>query len=232
MRDVLMERAVIFDLDGTLVDSVPDLVGALNSVLENTDRRPVSIHEGTQMVGGGAESLIDQAFALTGPAVAGDVLAGHLANFMEHYRTRPGRDTTIFDGVLPVLDTLAADGVKLGICTNKPHEMTLAVLDALSIGHYFNACLGTDILPYHKPDRRHYEEVARLLGVSPKHTVYVGDSETDVATARNAGVPIVVVSFGYSRKPAAELGGDKLIGHFSELPGELDDLFAQIAHTS
>jgi len=222
-----MTRAVIFDLDGTLIDSVPNLVDALNNVLEQVDRRPVTIHEATQMVGGGAESLIDQAFALTGSAVGGDQLADYLANFMDHYRARPGRDTTIFDGVLPVLDALVADGVKLGICTNKPHEMTLAVLDALSLGHYFDACIGSDVLPYHKPDRRHYEEVARQLGVALENTVYVGDSETDVATARNAGVPIVVVSFGYSRVPAAEFGGDRLIDHFSELPAALDVLFAQ-----
>jgi phosphoglycolate phosphatase len=221
-----MTQAVIFDLDGTLVDSVPDLVGALNSVLKAAGRRGVTLHEGSQMVGGGAETLIDQAFALTGTPTGGVELTNHLENFMDHYRARPARDTTVFDGAIPVLDGLAARGFKLGICTNKPHAMAMTVLEELSLDRYFAACIGQGALPFHKPDRRHYDGVANALGVAPKNTIYIGDSETDVATARNAGVPIVLVSFGYSQRPAAELGGDRLIDHFSELPNTLDELFS------
>ena len=102
------------------------------------------------------------------------------------------------------------------------------MLKALSLHGLFEACFGKHAVPYHKPDRRHYDEVAHALGVAPEQSLYVGDSETDVQTARNAGVPVVLVPFGYSRRPAAELGGDRLIGHFSELPATIEELFSSM----
>jgi phosphoglycolate phosphatase len=105
----------------------------------------------------------------------------------------------------------------------------LQALEALSLDGHFAACFGKASVPFHKPDRRHYDEVAHALGVAAENTIYVGDSETDVETARNARVPIVLVSFGYSRAPAGSLGGDRLIHHFSELPDVIDDLFVEMA---
>ena len=123
---------------------------------------------------------------------------------------------------------LSRNDILLGICTNKPHKSALQVLEALQLDQHFGACFGKGSLPYHKPDRRHYEEVAARLGVAPDQTLYVGDSETDVETARNAGVPIILVPFGYSLQPAARLGGDRLINHFSELPDAVKGLFSSI----
>lgn len=219
-----MNRAVIFDLDGTLIDSLPDVLGALNPVLADAGRRPVTIDEGRLMVGGGAEPLIERAFALTGDPVAPADVPAFVEAFAANYQAAPAHLTTIFDGVVPALEQLSSRGYALGICTNKPHESAHTVLEALGLDRHFASCIGKAARPFNKPDRRHYEAVAEELGVSPDDTLYIGDSETDVETARNAGVPIVLVPFGYSRKPAAELGGDRLIDHFSELAVVIDEL--------
>lgn len=224
-----MTQAVIFDLDGTLIDSLPDVMNALNAVLADNGRRPVMRDEAKLMVGGGAEPLLERAFAVTGDELAPERMPSYVEAFTTYYRADPATETTIFEGVVPALEALAERGLRLGICTNKPHQSALQVLEALSLDGHFAACFGKASVPFHKPDRRHYDEVARALGVLPEHSLYVGDSETDVATARNADVPIVLVPFGYSRAPAGDLGGDRLIEHFSELPDVVDELFAQMA---
>lgn len=219
-----MTQAVIFDLDGTLIDSLPDVMNALNAVLTDNDRRPVTRDEAKLMVGGGAEPLLERAFVVTGNELAPDRLPTCVEAFTAYYRADPATETTVFDGVVPALEALAERGLPLGICTNKPHQSALQVLEALSLDAHFAACFGKTSVPFHKPDRRHYDEVARALGVAPENTLYVGDSETDVATARNAGVPIVLVPFGYSHAPAADLGGDCVIENFSELAAAVEEL--------
>lgn len=224
-----MSRAVIFDLDGTLIDSLPDVINALNAVLSDWGRRPVFRDEAKLMIGGGAEPLLERAFVATGEALAADCLADCLESFMTYYRQNPVAETTIFNGVAQALDALSRDGIKLGICTNKPHDSALQVLKALGLDRHFAACYGKTSVPYHKPDRRHYDVVASALGVKSENSIYVGDSETDIETARNVGVPIIMVQFGYSKRPAAELGGDRLINHFSELPHAVEDLFSSLS---
>ncbi|MAM68901.1 MAG: phosphoglycolate phosphatase [Rhodospirillaceae bacterium] len=221
-----MTRAIIFDLDGTLIDSIPDVMNALNAVLADHGRRPVTRQETVAMVGGGAEPLLERGFATTGEAAPPDDIPSLVEAFGEYYRADPATETTIFDGVIAALEALADRGLKMGICTNKPHPSALQVLEALDLDRHFGACFGKASVPFHKPDRRHYDEVTRALGVPTENTLYVGDSETDVQTARNAGVPLILVPFGYSRTPAADLGGDRLIAHFSELPLAVDDMFA------
>ena len=221
-----MTRAVIFDLDGTLIDSLPDVMNALNAVLADNGRRPVIRAEAKTMVGGGAEPLLERAFEATGEALPSARLPECVDAFTAYYRENPTTETTIFEGVVPALKELTRQGMKLGICTNKPHKSALQVLEALSLNRHFDACFGKASLAFHKPDRRHYDEVAAALGVSPDRSLYVGDSETDVETARNAGVPVVLVPFGYSRSPASDLGGDRLIQHFSELPAVVGELFS------
>ena len=221
-----MTRAVIFDLDGTLIDSLPDVMNALNAVLADWGRRPVVLDEARLMVGGGAEPLLERAFDATGDALPAEHLSDCVDAFTTYYRDDPATKTTIFEGAVQALEALAREGMKLGICTNKPHKSALQVLEVLQLDRHFDACFGKASVPFHKPDRRHYDKVTTALGVDPDQSLYVGDSETDVETARNANVPIIMVSFGYSRRPAAELGGDRLINHFSELPDAVEELFS------
>jgi phosphoglycolate phosphatase len=214
-------RGVIFDLDGTLVDSLPDVVGSLNAVLRAAGRREVALAEGRAMVGGGAEPLIERAWRATGAAATPAQIDAGVSAFLEEYRARPALETVIFDGALDALDGLAAAGIPLGICTNKPHAMAIEVLRALGIADRFAACFGKGALDVHKPDRRHYDAVAYAMDVPAAETVYVGDSITDVETARAAGVPVVLVTFGYSADPVDMLGADRLIDRFDELAAAL-----------
>lgn len=223
-----MRRAVIFDLDGTLIDSLPDVLGALNPVLANAGRRAITIDEGRLMVGGGAEPLIERAFALTGDPASPKEVPVLVSEFAENYQAVPAKFTTVFDGAVAALEELAALGYALGICTNKPHESAQTVLRAVGLERHFSSCIGKAARPFNKPDRRHYDAVAEELGVAPENSLYIGDSETDVETARNAGVPIILVPFGYSKQSAAELGGDRLIEHFAELPEVVGELLPAV----
>ena len=219
-------RAVIFDLDGTLIDSLPDVMKALNAVLGHNNRRPLSTAETRSMIGGGADVLLQKAFRATGSPLRHDNVIVCVEAFTSHYLSDHTSENRLFDGVRSALKVLSAQGTKLGVCTNKPHEMALSVLKSSELDQSLSVCIGKGQFPYHKPDRRHYDEVVAALGAEVQDSIYVGDSETDVETARNAHVPLILVSHGYSQKPASMLGGDRLIKHFSELPKVVDQLFA------
>ena len=219
-------RGVIFDLDGTLIDSLPDVVASLNTAMRTAGRREVALAEAAAMVGGGAVPLIERAFRATGADATAEETERAVDAFLAAYRLRPAEATVIFDGALDVLDELRDAGMSLGICTNKPHEMALAVLDALGIAGWFQACFGKGAFAFNKPDRRHYDAVSEAMGLPSRHTVYVGDSATDVATAKAASVPVVLVTFGYSAEPVETLGADRLIDRFSDLPSALAEISA------
>ena len=219
-------NAVIFDLDGTLIDSLPDIRTSLNSVLTDYGYQSISITEVKNMIGRGSEILLKEAFQHAGAKMDSKTLASCVKSFTSHYERNPISQTTVFPGTLLALQTLSTKGIRMGVCTNKPHAIALTILKSLNLDKYFPVCIGKGKLPHHKPDSRHYNCVAAGLNVKPQETLYVGDSETDVKTARNAGVPIILVSHGYSKKPANTLGGDLLINHFSEMPNAIDKLFA------
>ena len=212
---------VVFDLDGTLIDSIPDIVGAVNRLLTAERRREISLDAGRMMIGDGAAAMIQRAFAATGEALDPDGLSQAEDRFVDILRRHPVIDTVVFPGVEEVLETLAADGYRLGVCTNKPHEMSLLVLRELGMDHYFGAVLGGDALDVRKPDARHLIAVIEELDATPGDAVYVGDSPTDSLTARNAKVPFVGVSYGYSRVEPEQLGADVLVDHFSKVPDAL-----------
>ena len=219
-------NAVIFDLDGTLIDSLPDIRTSLNSVLTNYGYQSISVTEVKNMIGRGSEVLLKEAFQHAGAKMDSQTLASCVKSFTSHYERNSTSKTKVFPGALSALQTLSARGIKMGVCTNKPHAIAHTILESLGLDKYFPVCIGKGKLPHHKPDSRHYNCVAAGLNVKPQETLYVGDSETDVKTARNAGVPIILVSHGYSKKPANTLGGDLLINHFSEMPNAIDKLFA------
>ncbi len=214
---------LIMDLDGTLIDSVPDVCAALNRALASTGLAPLSPQQVRKMVGHGARVMIEHAVRESGGAEDLDIDAIRDL-FIAEYVARPVDNTVIYPGVVAALDKFRADGALLGICTNKPEQTTYPVLDALGLRDYFPAIVCGNTLPYSKPDPRHVHRVIEMLGGDAAGAVFVGDSETDIAAARNAGLPIVLVSYGYTLSPPDQLGADILIDNFGDLPAVLDRL--------
>jgi phosphoglycolate phosphatase len=218
-----MTRAIVFDLDGTLIDSAPDVRAALNRLLAEEGRNTLSLPEVQDLVGEGAAALIERAWNATGPAAPADSVKPLVERYLTHYRAHPADHTVIYEGVPEVLASLRAGGDLLGICTNKPHRMTEIVLDALGLAGHFAAVLGGDF-PRRKPDGEHIRETLRRMGAEGRAALYVGDSITDIRAARDAGVPVVAVDWGYARMNPVELGADRLMSRFTDLPRIIGDL--------
>ena len=215
--------AVIFDLDGTLIDSVPDVRAAVNRVLAELDRPLLSLEEIKTMIGEGAQVMLKMVMEQTGGYTPG-MEEEYLPRFLATYKAHPADHTLVYPGVFDVLDQLKADGVALGMCTNKPSITTLPAVKALGLNKYFQAIVCADQVEHRKPDGRHVLNILERMGVSPENAVMVGDSETDIAAAVDAGVPAVAVSYGYCHVPLEELPCDILINSMAELPGALIEI--------
>ena len=215
--------AVVFDLDGTLADTLPDILAALNRLMAAEGLRAMTYAEGRTMVGGGARTLVRRALTAAAGRQPEDIdLNRCYDRFLADYTARATALTRPYPGVIETLKALADAGAALGVCTNKPHEVTLRVLGELGLARFFgDAVLGGDALAVRKPDAKHLAAVAERAGVPLAACAMVGDSETDVATARAAGVPVVAVTFGYTALAPESLGADALIGAFAELPAAL-----------
>ncbi len=207
-------KAVIFNLDGTLVDSAPGLLVATNALLREARRPPIFRPDLERMVGEGALMLIARAFAATGPSVDPQP---YLPRWLELYDALGPSGTTLFTGARETLTALDAAGCALGLCTNKPQRPTETLLTALSLDGAFQVVLGGDAVPRRKPDPDHVLQVLGGLGVAPSEAVFIGDSPADAAAARAAGVPLVLMSHGYSRQPLRSLGADHIVDDFASL---------------
>lgn len=220
------DRAVIFDLDGTLVDTAPDLMRATNHVLEGLGRRAISMDEVRSFVGHGARALLTRGLAATGGLPESYDVEPDYRRFVEFYSRNIALGSEPFPGVISLLERLRGEGFGLGVCTNKLEGLSVQLLDALDMSRFFGAVVGPDTLGVSKPDPRPFREAVDRLGLVAPRAVMVGDSETDVLTARNAGVPVIGVPFGYTPRPVAEFGPDRLISHFDEAYEAIQDLFA------
>jgi len=210
--------ALIFDLDGTLVDTAPDLLAATNAVLADEGRPGVDPASLRHMVGHGARALIRQAMEATGTPPPDDDLARLVDSFIAHYRQNIAGASRPFPGVTETLSALAAMGARLGVLTNKPQELTDLLLPAVGLDRFFGAVLGAGRLSFNKPDARTFDAVVAELGGCGTGAVMIGDSATDVATARNAGVKVILVSYGYTPEPAHTLGADAVADQFPDIP--------------
>ena len=210
-------KAVIFDLDGTLVDSAPDLMLATNHVLSRLERRAITMDEVRSFVGHGARALIKRGCAATGDAVDEKTLDFYFAEFLRFYEKNIAVNSVAFPGVINLLKRCAAGGLKMGVCTNKLEGLSVRLLQALGMEKYFGAIVGPDTLNIAKPHPAPYLETVKRLGVRSKDSILIGDSETDILTARAAGVPVVGVTFGYTQKPVATYNPDYLVSHFDEV---------------
>jgi phosphoglycolate phosphatase len=214
----LTGAVIAFDLDGTLVETAPDLIGALNVVLGEQGLPPVPVASARVLVGRGARKLIENGFAAAGRSLDDAHIGGLVARFIEAYAARIASESRPYPGLIEALDELQAAGAILCVCTNKRSDLSLALLDALQLTDRFAAIVGADRAPKPKPDPSHVLAAIAATGGDPAFALMVGDSANDVDSARAANVPVVAVTFGYTETPAHELGADAVIDRFDELP--------------
>jgi phosphoglycolate phosphatase len=214
-------EALVFDLDGTLIDSAPDVCASVNRVLKTKERRDLSLDEAKDMLGWGGRVLMEKALAATGEPGSENEIDDALQGFLESYADHPAGLTTVFPGAVETLESFRTGGVKLGICTNKPTATTPPVLKALGLDGFFDVVSCGDAVAHKKPDGRHVLHVIDELGAMAETAAMVGDSENDILAAIDAGVRSVCVTFGYAHMPLEEIGADALIDHFEDLPGAL-----------
>lgn len=210
-------EAVVFDLDGTLVDSALSIQLALNTALAESGFGPLDVNTVKTMIGAGPEVLAQR--ALTALSVDNDMktVCRVTQSFLDAYGELGNKATRLFPGVETGLAELAMAGIRMGICTNKPDAFCVNLLKDLDVDQYFSAIQGSGTGLPNKPDPRPLLNLLRKLGVSQENTLYVGDSETDVRTARAAGVQIALVRYGYTETPADQLGGDWVMDSLFEL---------------
>lgn len=206
---------VVFDLDGTLIDSAPDMHRAVNLMLADMGCAPLTLPDIRSMVGDGASALIARALAAR-QCVNAD-LAKALEDFLTHYEADPTNVTRTFAGVAETLERLRSIGLTLAVCTNKPARLTGMILERLGIDRYFTRVVAGDSMPFRKPDPRALMEVVDGFGAAKEATLMVGDSEVDAATAHAASVPFALMTYGYHRGPIEDISSVATLDHFGEL---------------
>lgn len=208
----------VFDLDGTLADTAGDLMGTLDFVLISEGFAPTPLEDAHALLGAGARALILRALAQQNVELPAEHIEKMFQKFLAHYETRIADDSRLFPGVVETLDELARDGAIFAVCTNKIERPAKKLLSALGVAERFQFICGQDTFGVGKPDPKPLLETILASGGDVLRTVMVGDSNTDIATARAAKVPAIAVDFGYSDRPVADYGPDKVISHFSQLP--------------
>jgi len=221
-------RGAIFDLDGTLADTAADLMAAANAALAPHGLPALEIARDKPFAGRGGRSMIRRALALAGRdpdtpeavALTDALYPGLLAA----YEARIAEETRLFEGAEAAIAGLSGLGWRIGVCTNKPERLARLLIDRLGLGGAFGAVLGADSLAVRKPDPEHFRETARRAGADPARSVMIGDTRTDVETARAAGVPVILTRFGFAAEPVDALAPDAMIGHFREIAPALERL--------
>jgi len=220
------DSTIVFDLDGTLVDTAPDLSNALNDVLTRRGHQPVSPETIRACVGHGARVMIEEALHRAG---AEDDVDRMLDEFLVHYEANIAAESRPFPGAVAMLEGFSAQDAILAVCTNKRESLSRRLLQELGIEGYFAAIAGRDTFAVSKPDPGHLTGTIALAGGDPSHAVMIGDSEVDVCTAKAAGIPIILVSFGYATAPLRGLSPDAMIDHYHALAGHAAALLNGVA---
>ncbi len=212
---------IVFDLDGTLVDTAPDLMASLNHTLGSASLDAVSEPSFRQFVGHGGRVMIERAFAAQNRELATEELDRLLKVFLEHYTVNiPGKSQP-FPGVTGTIARFEAEGYLLAICTNKYEANSLSLIEALGLSRHFSANCGQDTFSFRKPDPRHLTETILKAGGDPRNAVMVGDSRTDIDTAKAAGIPVIAVDFGYTDRHVREFDPSVIVSHFDEITVEM-----------
>ena len=212
-----MPPLLVFDLDGTLADTAPDLVATLNEILRRENFPPLSFEAARPMIGGGARILIERGLAAAGAKVAEARFEEMFDQFLAHYEAHIADATVLYPGVVAALDRFEEAGWTFAVCTNKLEHSAILLLQRLGIVHRFRAICGGNTFSVKKPDAQALLQTVARAGGSAQSSIMVGDSRTDVETAQNARIPVVAVDFGYTDLPVASFGPDRVISHYSAL---------------
>lgn len=215
---------VVFDLDGTLVETAPDLIAALTVALAADGAPPLPYEQGRDLIGAGARALVERGLTAAGRSLDKARVDELHKVFLKHYSAHIADESHPYPGCLETLGRLKARGAKVAVCTNKIESLALQLLDTLSMTKTFDAIVGGDTFPTSKPNPQSLLGAIERAGGDRSRAVMVGDSSTDVDAAKAAGVPVVVMSFGYTVTPPGELGGDTVIDHYDELEAAIDRL--------
>jgi phosphoglycolate phosphatase len=208
--------AIIFDLDGTLVDSALDLSATLNHLLKIHDRPEVPLSKVRQMVGQGAKALIIKGFSETGHTPDDKKLSILFNEFIEYYKENISAKTIVFPSVIKTLEELKDLNIKMAVCTNKPLELSNKLLQNLGLADYFSAVTGGDSFKYLKPDPRHILSTLDILDADPQYAIMIGDSSNDIIAAKAANIASIAVTFGYTDRHVSEFHPNQIIDHYEE----------------
>jgi len=216
---------IAFDLDGTLVDTAPDLIGALNHILVREKMSPLPLDSARNLIGAGARRLLERGLEVENRQVTPEEMTKLTEDFIAYYADHIADESRPFEGLEAALDDLSGRGYRLAVCTNKLEWLSLRLLDRLGLTPRFAAICGADTFGVAKPDPIILRQTVAKAGGAIASTIMVGDAGTDVGVARRAGVPVIGVSFGYTEVPIADLKPDRLIDRMSELPEAVESLF-------
>lgn len=228
----MTKPTIVFDLDGTLVDSAPDLLDGLNVSLAMEGLAPVTLPDMRRLVGGGVRVMLRRGLELRGRSVSEARFAELSAAFIAHYELHIADRSTLYPGVQEVLDAYRAHGARLALCTNKLERLAVQVVEAFGLGEHFAAVCGGDTFPGRKPDPVHLGGTILRAGGELARAVMIGDSVTDLDAARNCRVPCVLMDYGYTDVPAAELGADIVLSDFRDMPRAAESLLAAVSSTA
>jgi phosphoglycolate phosphatase len=220
-------RIIVFDLDGTLVDTAPDLISALNWVLDREGLPPVPLQSARSMIGAGARRLIERGLELEGRAASFEDVTRLTGDFIDYYANHIADASRPFDGLESALDDLAALGYRFAVCTNKLEWLSKRLLDQLGLSARFAAICGADTFGVSKPDPAILQQTIARAGGQLSQAIMVGDAGPDIGVARRAGIPVIGVEFGYTEVPIADLKPDRLVSHMRELPAAVQSLMLQ-----
>jgi phosphoglycolate phosphatase len=220
-------RTVVFDLDGTLVDTAPDLINALNFVLDREGLPPVPLESARNMIGAGARKLIERGLELEGRSASLEDITRLTADFIDHYAAHIADLSRPFEGVQDALDDLQRLGFRFAVCTNKLEWLSKLLLDQLGMSSRFSTICGADTFGVSKPDPAILQQTVARAGGHLSSAIMVGDAGPDIGVARRAGIPVIGVEFGYTDVPITDLKPDRLIKHMRELPAAVQSLMPQ-----
>ncbi|MER9793516.1 phosphoglycolate phosphatase [Mesorhizobium sp. M0213] len=217
-------KAILFDLDGTLVDSAPDIMAAVNELLAGRDLPPLRLDQVKSMIGGGIRKLVERAFATSGTPLLGSAIEEANRDMAPIYRRHLTGRTRLMPGVREVLTHLHLSGIAMGVVTNKPQLAAREILLHFGLTDYLGAIVGGDAVTYLKPAPDALLLALDQLQVEPRDTLMVGDSSADVAAARAAGMAVILLRGGYSQIPVEELGADLVCDSLFDLPSAMQTL--------